>query len=202
MVIFTRANVELPLLLGTLAPVATTPRLVFTVNDRTPGDEITFYRSIDGIRESETGEPGAAFNLNLEPGVHDYVIYAADKAGNQTKRLSAKVAFMVRKIWSIRMVAPVANQTIAVPPGAPNSSFGPQYTVKFSIDGLPNDDPRLINEVKVVNRGIDEPFPERQPPDIDFEFDVNLKRGVNTIDVSVTDIYNDIKTKTFILTVR
>jgi hypothetical protein len=179
-------------------------RLYFTVNDRTPGDEITFYRSIDGSTDNETNAPGSRFGLDLEEGYHDYVVYAKDVHGNESPRVSARVCYTSSNAWAIRMRKPLgSSEVLFIPQGPRNDNFEPKYTVQFSVVNLVNDDPKLLKSVSVTNTTTKEVQGEQIILDVDFEFDLAITRGVpNMFIVKVKDVNDIEKVSTFSLTVR
>ncbi|MCP6769331.1 hypothetical protein NL529_31235, partial [Klebsiella pneumoniae] len=82
-----------PVLQGTLLDVSKSPLVTFTVVDRTPGEEITFYRDIDGALDSDHGPVSTPFSLNLEEGKHTYKVYAEDRQGNRSATISKSVIY-------------------------------------------------------------------------------------------------------------
>jgi FecR protein/Glucodextranase, domain B len=172
--------------------IAVSGVLPFTVLDRTPDDEITFYKSIDGSRTSETGQPNSSFNLELEEGVHNYILYAQDKCGNKSQVVSGSVAFL-KKTPLIQVRKPLTSpEVIHIPPSAPNAGFNPIYTVEFSVLNLPDNDTRLIKEASVRNDASGQVLVQSDLIDLNsINFDITLKRGINRITVQVKDINNN-----------
>jgi len=177
----------------TIAPLSfpkysKTKIIPFTVLDRTSDDEITFYRSIDGARESETGRPNSSFNVTLDEGFHDYIVYAEDLAKNRSAQVSGTVAYLERS-FQIQMRKPLGSEVIRLPPSTPVSGgFSPQYTVKFAILNVPDNDRRLIQQVSVTNLTTGQVVTQHDILDLEMEFDIELKRGVNRLSVDVKDI--------------
>jgi hypothetical protein len=181
---------------GYLPKVSRNQRLIFTVIDRTPSDTITFFREIDGTRESEEGEPNGRFYLELEEGVHTYSVFARDKSGNQSQVLRSDVSFLVSTGWIIRMRNPRGDKVVTVPPAAPGSDFQPHYTIEFSVENLPDDEPELLKEITVTNATTGETLSDNDPFDVDFEFDIALKRNQsNVITIRVRDVNDRIESK-------
>ena len=178
-------------------------RIVFTVYDKTLFDEITFYTSIDGAKESVTGAPGSRFYLELEEGIHKYEVYAEDVCGN----MSPKVVGIVKHIISnpvIRLSKPSGPyHLLHIPPGNPGDIFRPEFTVEISVENLPDDDPKLLKEIKVTNKTSgDIKSLKNFTTYIDFDFDIELKRGRNQILIEVRDVNDRIITKDITIEVR
>jgi hypothetical protein len=167
--------------------VAKTSVLTFTVLDRTPDDEVTFYRVTDGMKESETGSPNSAFSLPMEEGIHTYTVYAEDKAKNRSQQVTGTVSYLVRN-FAIQMRRPIGTEVITIPPSTPAGSFKPVYTVQFSILNVPDNDRRLIKQVTVTNLTTSQSVSQRDLIDLELEFDIELKRGQNRLSVDVRDI--------------
>ncbi|MBD3346097.1 MAG: hypothetical protein GF401_13650 [Chitinivibrionales bacterium] len=189
-----------PQIQGQLPAMSQERMLPFAVIDRTPDDEIIFYKEIDGSRDSENGEPGGRFYLELEEGVHDYAVWAEDKAKNSSARLAGNVAYMGNLI-TIKMIDPMGNKFFRLPPGAPGSDFDPEYTVRFRLENLPDEDPetlsRLIKEIRVTNLTSGRTETMNNPTDTDIEIDIELRRNaVNNIEVKVVDIKDRVFTRT------
>jgi hypothetical protein len=172
---------------GSLPQISKTPLVPFTVLDRTPDDEITFYKITDGSRESETGRPNSSFNLDLEEGFHTYMVYAEDKNRNRSNTVSGTVGYISRSL-TIKMRKPIGTEIIRIPPGTPGGDFEPQYTVQFTILNVPDNDRRLIKQVTVTNLATGQTVTQRDLLDLELEFDINLKRGQNRLSVDVRDI--------------
>ena len=190
-IIYKRAmDINKPALQPTSLPtIAKQNRLTFSAIDRTPDEEITFYREIDGSTESETGVPNQQFYLTIEEGVHTYAVYADDKGKNRTQRLSGTIKFLVRQC-AIRMGKPSGStEYLNLPPNAPDDAFAPSYNVRFTVTNLPDDNPKLLSEVSVTNSATGKVVSKRDPTSIDFEFDVDIDRTkVNTLTIMVRDI--------------
>ncbi len=198
-------DTQAPIIQGTLPEVSRQRRLVFTVIDRTPDDEITFFTEMNGVRERESGPPNSPFYLNLLDGIHDYVVYAEDRAGNRSQRLARTVAYLESAVWQIRMRRPAGDAVVHIPPYAPSASgFTPRYTIELSIENLPDQNPALIREITVSNSAIGSPVSRRNLSHVDFlEFDVELDRDKpNQITVQVRDVNDVIKTRQFKINVR
>jgi hypothetical protein len=195
-----------PTVQGYLPPSSATNQLAFTVLDRTVDDEITFYREIDGARESETGTPNSRFYLTLEEGVHAYTVYAVDKAGNQSNRIIGKTSYLARQP-SIRLLQPAGDVSVRMPPRPPQSDFSPRYTVRFSIENLPDNQPAtlqaLIKEARVTNLATGQSQQTTTFTDNDLEFDVDLKAAAaNQIEIKLVDVNQNVITKTVTITTR
>jgi hypothetical protein len=164
----------------------------FTVMDRTPDDEITFYKSIDGSRTSETGQPNSSFSMDLEEGVHAYSVYAEDKCKNRSQTVSGSIGYL-KKIALVQVRRPAKSpEVIHIPPSRPDSDFNPRYTIEFSVLNLPDNDPRLIKEASVKNDATGQALVQSDLIDLNgISFDVDLKRGTNRITVQVKDINNN-----------
>jgi hypothetical protein len=173
-------------------PIAVSGILPFTVIDRTPDDEITFYKSIDGSRQSETGQPNSSFNLELEEGVHSYTVYAEDKCKNRSQTISGYMAFL-KKTPLVQVRKPLKSpEVIHIPPSTPNAGFNPIYTVEFSVLNLPDNDTRLIKEASIRNEATGQVLVQSDLIDLNnISFDITLKRGINRITVQVKDINNN-----------
>jgi hypothetical protein len=202
-----QCNTDPPSLRGELPTRASQPTLWFTVYDKTMGDEITFYREIDGSGDSETGEPNSRFALELEEGEHGYAVWAEDAAGNRTAVRKATVRYLPASVpVTVRRRRPASSRvTLGIPPGRPSGDdeepFEPMYSVEFSVDNLPDDDPTFLKAVTISNdrtgwsdmAGL---------VDTDFEFDVPLKQGGNHVVIEVRDINDRIVRDEFDIIVR
>jgi hypothetical protein len=178
-----------PLIQGILPKFAKQRRLCLPVYDRTPGDEVTFYFETDGARQEQTGSGSGSYCFDLELGIHDYAIWAEDKAHNKSQRLTGKIAYLESSAWYIKVRKPAGEETIRMPPSPPDDLFEPTYIVDFSIENLPGDDMRLIREVRVINQTTGKgPNPQSVFTDQYLEFEVQLKPGKsNVIAIEVQD---------------
>jgi hypothetical protein len=171
-----------------LPKIASVRTVSFTVFDKTPDDEITFYTTVDGSMSTESGQPNSNFQLELQEGVHSYAVYAEDKARNRTPVVSGDVGFLKsRPVLQIRKPAR-SPEVINIPPGTPKSSFRPVYTVEFSILNLPDNDRRLIKEASVKNEATGQLLTQKDLMDLNLYFDMDLKRGENRMTVKIKDI--------------
>jgi hypothetical protein len=172
------------------------------VYDRTPGDEVVFYREIDGSRDSEQGSANGSFHLDLEEGIHSYKVYAEDLGGNRSAVLAGEVKFLARTPV-IRMRRPVGTSTVLhLPPRSPASLSGPVYTVSFSVENLPEDNPALLREVVVMNSATGRSRAQRGITDIEFEFDIELTRGANPMLIEVRDVNDRVVRQNFTIEIR
>lgn len=182
-----------PVIQGILPDWTTASKVTFTVVDRTIDEEITFYKEIDGIKDNVTGAANAPYTLTLEEGTHSYSVYAVDKAGNQSQKLTKTITFLGSSVWTIRMKKPAGDQYLDLPPSAPDDAYIPEFTVEFSIDNLPSDDMKLIREVVITNMATGKIATERIFSTNYIQKDIRLAvRKSNPILVEVTDI-NGIK---------
>ncbi|NLE02983.1 MAG: FecR domain-containing protein [Fibrobacter sp.] len=180
-----------PQIQGILPAVSQNAILYFTVIDRTIDEEITFYYEVDGVKESETGFPNTPFSLPLVEGIHKYTVYAVDKAGNKSQKLSSTVTFLGKSSWMIKMRRPAGDIALDLPPSAPDGSYKPVYTVEFSIDNLPGDQMQLIREISVTNNATGQSVKLHTFTDTYNTVDINLKRkSTNTIIIEALDINN------------
>jgi hypothetical protein len=187
---------------GYMEKLSKTRVLPFMVTDRTPDDEIVFYKSVDGARESESGRPNSSFNLDLEEGFHNYIIYAEDKNKNRSNTVAGTIGFLSRSL-SIKMRKPIGSEVVHVPPGTPTGDFNPTYTVQFTILNVPDNDRMLIKQVTVTNMTTGKTEAQRDLLDLEMEFDIELKRGQNRLSVDVRDINDRIfSVKDLIVDVR
>ena len=192
-----------PEIQGILPLSSQVQRLPFTVFDRTIDEEITFYYEIDGYKESIHGIPNSPFYLPLQEGIHTYTVYAVDKAGNQSSKLTQKVAYLGANVWSIKLRKPSGDMVLNLPPSAPDGSYKPRYTIEFSIEKLPGDNIQLIREITVINSTTGETSKQRIFTDNYFEVDIELAhRASNQILIEVLDINNAKKTQRFQIHVR
>ncbi len=192
-----------PLLQGVLPEVSRQRKLAFTVIDRTTDEEISFHREIDGMKEVERGPANSPFYVVLEDGIHSYAVYAADKAGNQTQRITRKVAYLESPVWQIKLRKPAGDLVIHVPPSAPDQSFQSRYTIEMSVEKLPGNDPALIKEIVFSNSATGESVPRRNLTTVDVECELALDRKKpNLITVQVRDINDIVKTRQFTINVR
>ncbi len=201
-----RCNTQPPELVGSGLPFSTTqPRIRLSVIDRTPFDEVTIYKSVDGAVITETVPAKAQFFLDLEEGNHVYEVYAEDLAQNRSATLRGSVKYLAKPLM-IRMRKPAARDVVRIPPGTPDGGFQPYYSIRFSVENVPDDDPSLIREVIVsnTNSAVDDDRETviRDPLDIDFDVDVGLARGTNEIRVIVRDVNNQVLRRTVTIEVR
>lgn len=189
-IIYKRAvDANAPMIQGTLPKFAKQRQLCLPVYDRTSGDEITFYYEIDGARDYQKGPGNASFCFTIEPGIHDYAVWAEDKSRNRSQRLSERIAYVETSAWYIKVRRPAGLEIIRMPPSPPDDPFEPTYRVEFSIENLPGDDMRLIREVRIINQTTGHP-PLTQSVFTDhyLDFEVPLKSGrSNTITIEVQD---------------
>lgn len=192
-------DTNVPLLSGSIPQcVRQGAHIFFSVTDRTPDDEITFYREIDGSEETEVGGANATFSVTLEEGCHEYRIWAIDREGNRSREIVGSCCFQPRPL-SIHLRAPAGGQEmLRLPPGAPNSDFAPIYTIQFRIENLPDDFDavqELIREVTITNSANGATETVRNLTDIDVELDIELERETtNPITIRVVDVCDQIFT--------
>ena len=198
-----RCNVEAPTLQpSSLPPFASQSRLVFTVFDKTPLDEVTFHVSVDGSRDSETGTSGSRFYVDVEEGEHEYSIYAEDLVGNRSAKIGGKVLWLSRKP-TIKMISPRSDyHLLHVPPNSPGRSAEPEFTVEFSVDNLPDDNYELLKEVTLTNEATGETQARRRFTDVDFDFDVGLERARNPILIQVRDVKEQLVVHRIVIEMR
>jgi len=183
-------NKDIPVLQPTYMPAnSKNSRLTFTVYDNTLFDELTVFTSIDGSSEAETGPPGSRFYIELEEGIHSYEIYAEDLCGNISQKVTGTVCYLQKDII-IRLLDPSSNyHVVHVPPSTPKGSFAPEFTVEFSVENLPDDNPKVLKMIRVTNTLTNHSKELKQfSTDTDFDFDIKLKRGINTIVIEVYDV--------------
>ncbi len=161
----------------------------FTVIDRTPDEEITFTYEIDGVRSSETGVPNSQFTVPVENGTHTYVLYARDKAGNMSSKLSKTVTYLSTSTWNITPRKPSGVEYIDIPPSAPDYNHKPRYTIEVSIENLPDDNMSLIRDVTILNltTGVALQMQTFTSNYIQRDFEL-VPRKANVFQIDVTDI--------------
>jgi hypothetical protein len=161
----------------------------FTVIDRTPDEEITFIYEIDGVRVSETGVPNFPFTVPIENGTHTYVLYARDKAGNVSSKLSKTITYLSTSSWNIVPRKPSGVEYIDIPPSAPDYNYNPRYTIEVSIENLPDDNMSLIRDVTIVNQatGVELQMQTFTSNYIQRDFEL-VPRKANVFQIDVTDI--------------
>ena len=186
-------DVNKPTLQPTQLPkISSVNKLCFTVFDKTPNDEITFYTATDGAMTNETGQPNASFCLELQEGFHTYSVYAEDKSRNRTQTVSGAVGFLKsRPVLQIRKPSR-SPEVVRIPPGTPGGAFRPVYTVEFSILNLPENDMRLIKEASVTNETTGQSSVQKDLIDNTLDFDMELQRGENRMSIKVIDINNNV----------
>jgi hypothetical protein len=167
-----------------LPAISKTAMLPFTVLDKTENDEITFVSIADGDKETEQGVPSSSFNLKLLEGVHDYTVYATDKAGNASQQVRGKVAYLSRN-FAIQMRKPAGAEVVRANADDEGSQ---EYTVQFSIINLPDNDTRLIKQLTVTNMTTGKSVSPKDLLDLDVECDIEIKSGKNKITVDVKDV--------------
>lgn len=186
-----KCNTAPPMLQPAALPFSSqTGKVLFTVYDKTPFDEITFHTTTDGVHDFETGAPGSRFYLALEEGMHSYTVYAEDLNGNRSATISGAVAYFIKEA-AIRIKEPSTPYSVLyIPPSSPNSTFRPRYTIAFSVENIPDDNTSaLLKEIKIINTATSESkFLKQFSNETDFEFDMLLVRGINTIVIEVRDI--------------
>ena len=158
---------------------------------------------MDGSKESVTGAPGSRFYLDLEEGIHKYEVYAEDLCGNMSQKIVCTIKQLIKEPL-IRMSKPSGPyHLLHIPPGNPDGDFRPEFTIEFSVENLPDDDPKLLKEIKVINRTSgDVKSLYNFTNDIDFDFDIELKRGRNQIIIEVRDVNDRIITKEITIEVK
>lgn len=189
-VVYKRAvDTYAPVLQATLPKFAKQRQLCLPVYDRTSGDEVTFYYQIDGARDYQKGSGTGTYCFNLEPGIHEVVVWAEDLARNQSQRLSERIAYVETSSWYIKIRKPAGEEVIRIPPSPPGDLFEPAYKVDFSIENLPGDDMRLIREVRVINQTTgNRALTQSVFTDHYLDFDIPLKPGrTNVIIIEVQD---------------
>jgi len=189
---------------GYLPPFSKIQRLAFIVYDKTLQDEITLFTETDGMKEQFTGAPGTSFYLELEEGVHTYTVYAKDLAGNLSAKVGGIVKYLVREPM-IRLQNPSgAYHLLHIPPSNPGGTFRPEFTVEFTVENLPDDNPKLLKEIRVVNKTSgDSESMKNFTTYIDFDFDIELKlKTRNMITIEVRDVNDRIMTKDIVIEVR
>ncbi|MBN1980717.1 MAG: FecR domain-containing protein [Chitinivibrionales bacterium] len=196
-------NVDLPFLQPSALPLQTKQSpLIFTVFDKTPFDEITVVQSVDGATETEVVSPGSQVRMNVEEGEHRYELYAKDAAGNLSNKLSGTISYLMREI-SIVLTAPAADYTVIhIPPSTPSSGFEPNFTVRFYLNSLPDDNVKLLKEIRIINSLSSQSVIVREFSDVSFSEDIALQRGKNPITIEVRDCNDRIRTKLFTIDVR
>lgn len=178
-----------PQLQGVLPDIATNSPVTISVVDRTPDEEITFTCEVDGSRTSDVGTSNYPFKVPLENGVHTYVFYAKDKAGNTSQKMTKKIAYLSSNNWTITMRKPVNIEYIDIPPSAPDFGFEPRYTIELSIDKLPDDDMRLIRDITITNQTTGKTVQDKTFTSNYVERDFGLSsRSANVFLIEVTDI--------------
>jgi len=193
-------NTDIPELLG---PVVTDQKLCFTVNDRTIGDSITMYYEKDGFKNKTQRVPGERFCMDMSEGIHRYVVYAVDRAGNTSRKWEEKKAWLPRRRWDLRVRRPTGDGRVRLSPSiSPDDDYEEQYRVEFSIENLPNDNPALLTEIIVTNKTLGSREVIREPDDIDFEVDTDIRLGKNIVEILVRDINNDIVQRQFTITLQ
>jgi hypothetical protein len=192
-----------PVLQGLLPDISKQPRLTFAVIDRTPDEEITFYKIVDGNIESEQGVPSQPFYLTLQEGIHTYSVYAQDKQGNVSSKLTKEIKYLGATIWSIKMRKPIGDEVLNIPPSTPDYGFKPVYTIEFSIENLPDNNVHLLKDVTVSNLTTGQVQHQRSFTDTYFSFDVNVsQRQSNQIVIDVIDINDTHRIQKFQVHVR
>ena len=201
-----QCNTQAPTVVGSIPISSSAPVLTFTINDATLYDELTAFTSIDGRSESQSLLPGAQISLDLAEGRHSYSIWASDKVGNLSKTLSGQCSCIPSStIPSISVRAPAGgSKTMLIPPGNPEASFEPSYTIEFDILNIPSDDPKLVSEVDVTQTsGGNWNTSMKQLSSLsDISTDVNLSKGINAFQIKLTDVTGRIITKTISITVK
>jgi hypothetical protein len=190
MVVYKRApDVIAPEIHGILPDKPTQASMNFTVIDRTPDEEITFTYEIDGVRVSESGVPNSPFTVPIENGTHTYVLYARDKAGNVSSKLSKTITYMSTSNWVIIPRKPSGVEYIDIPPSAPDYNYNPRYTIEVSIENLPDDDMSLIRDIAILNQTTGVVLQMQTFTNNYIQRDFELApRKANVFQIEVTDI--------------
>lgn len=196
-IVYKRApDAIVPQLKGYMPDIASTAQISFTVIDRTVDEEITFFYEIDGAKTSDVGTPNSPFTVPIEAGVHKYVVYAKDKAGNMSQKMSKTISYLLSNMWTITMRKPVNVEYIDIPPSAPDFVFQPKYTVEFSIEKLPDDDMRLIRDITITNKTTGKTIQDKTFTSNYIERDFDLSpRTANVFVIEVTDVNGNKKTQ-------
>lgn len=192
-----------PKLQGVLPVSSLVPRIPFTVMDPTIDEEITFYYEIDGSRESQTGPQNSPFSVMLQEGIHNYKVYAVDKAGNRSPVITQTISYLGSSVWSIKLRKPLGDIVLNLPPSTPDGNYKPRYPVEFSIDNLPDNNIKLIREITVTNSTTSETIQLRNLTDTYVEAEIGLShRASNVILIEALDVNNIKKTKKLQIHVR
>lgn len=192
-----------PQIQGVLPTSTQSPRIPFTVFDRTIDEEITLYWEIDGVKESQSARPNTAVYITLQEGIHSYKVYATDKAGNSSQTVSQTVSYLGASVWNIRLRKPVGDIAIDLPPSTPDGNYKPKYPVEFSIDDLPDDNIKLIREITVTNSTTSETIKLRNLTDTYIDVDIGIShRASNILLIEALDVNNIKKTKKLQIHVR
>lgn len=173
---------------GQLPLNSKTSNLYFTVFDGTPGDNITFNYTVDGSGlTTENGINGSRFILPLEEGKHTYSLWAEDMAGNKSNVVNGSVIVMT-KPPVIRLDEPSTNyKLLHIPPPAPGRPDTHLFDLSFSVENLPDDNGELLNEIIVQVVGGETKTKNKFYNDNDFDFNIKLNRGRNTVNIIVKD---------------
>jgi hypothetical protein len=182
-------DVIVPEIQGILPDRPSQASMNFTVIDRTPDEEITFTYEIDGVRVNETGVPNFPFAVPIENGTHTYVLYARDKAGNVSSKLSKTITYMSTSAWNIVPRKPSGVEYLDIPPSAPDYNDNPRYTIEISIENLPDDNMSLIRDVTILNQttGVALQMQTFTSNYIQRDFEL-APRKANVFQIDVTDI--------------
>lgn len=186
----------IPQIQGVLPVSSDVKKLTFTVIDRTMNEEITFYCEVDGVKEVQHGQPNSPFYITLQEGIHNYKLYAVDKAGNRSNTISQTVSYLVSSAWNIRLRKPAGDIAVNLPPSTPDGNYKPRYDIEFSLDNLPDNNIKLIKEVTVRNSTTGETIYLRNLTDTYIDVDIGISlNSSNVIVIEAVDANNNKKTK-------
>jgi len=194
---------DIPVIHTTVQKVLTRPEVCVTVSDRTPDDEIHVCCDIDGSEECEMVAPNTQVCFSFDEGCRGITVEAEDREGNRATPIAWESCYIARPI-SIRLRQPAGGiETLRLPPGTPDNDFSSEYTLEFSLENCPDDDPSLIREVIVTNTGNGFSEQLKNLTDVDISIDVPLtKNAVNQIRIDVRDINDRIITQSVTIHVQ
>jgi hypothetical protein len=195
---------SIPLLEGTM--VARSPRMLVSVTDKTPDDQITLVIQNNGSREEMNFTPGDQQYFNLEEGKNTYTISAYDLAKNASRVFHGYIYYLPGR-FTIDIVEPSSTVMSVddLPPGPPPTAANKwvsKMLVEIEVDDGIRNIPETIRDVRVKDdKGNAFLMLNRQ--NYRYSVEVPVNRGYTRYTVVATDIAgNEGGTQTFTVNIK
>jgi hypothetical protein len=182
-------------------PATRMQKMLVSVFDKTPEDQITLVIQNNGAREEMTFDPGDQQYFNLEEGKNAFTITAYDRAKNPSNTVQGNIYYLPGPL-SIDLVEPSDNvTTIDDLPPMPRGYGGSKLNVQVEInDGIRNV-PETIRYVRITYNG-GRMVQMLDKKNYKYVIDVPLSRWMNSFIVTVQDIADNIGTKKFDVNIK